>query len=196
MRSLCIIALVSTLVTLSASQSSITSPPEKVVEQLWAMATRGGLLTRDGRKSASKLFVRSIDFAEPNLIRVVSNSYGVAPAMINGDTAKLVVWCKEIGKIDSKLRFTPAPNSPSYKTARGYTVVLPTSKLRTYASDGKTLVGETKGAPEWKIDGPPDDQFTTVNTAIRYVLEKRDSATDSTMKDNADNTLTILKRYH
>ena len=196
MRRLCIVALISTLATLSAGQSSLILSPEKVVEQLWAMATRGELLTPHGRKIASKLFLRPVDSAEPNVVRVVSNSYDVAPAMIKGNKAKQVVWYTEVGKIDSNLHFTPALKSSSYKTARAYGLILSSSNLRTYGPDGKTLVGETKGAPEWKIDGQPDDQFTTVNTAIRYVLEKRDAATDNITKDTADKTLLILKRYH
>jgi len=50
------------------------------------------------------------------------------------------------------------------------------------------------GYREWQIQGAPDPSvtWTTVNTAIRYVLEKREQATDPTLRKNADQTLIKL----
>ena len=62
--------------------------------------------------------------------------------------------------------------------------------------DGQKVVKEMKGpALEWQIDGSLEKSWTTVNTAIRYVLEGRSKTTDPATKKNADKTLEALLHY-
>ena len=46
-----------------------------------------------------------------------------------------------------------------------------------------------EGSPLW----PP---WTTVNTAIRYVLEQKAKATDAAVKKNADETIEAMLALH
>jgi hypothetical protein len=70
--------------------------------------------------------------------------------------------------------------------------------LSYYGPDGKTKVGDRviPGTHVWMIYGSLDQPWTTVNTAIRYVLEKRDKTKDSELINNANRTLDILKTLH
>jgi hypothetical protein len=45
------------------------------------------------------------------------------------------------------------------------------------------------GPRAWQIEGPQGAPWTTVNTAIRYVLEMRAKAKDPQIKRNADDTI-------
>jgi hypothetical protein len=177
-------------------QSSIHISPEKVVEQLWDMAMIGELLTPHGRKKASRFFAQPTPLPDHNAIRVFSNSYGIAPAKIEGTTARLIVWCTDVGTIDAHLRFIPSPPPKSYKTARGYNLILAPVAEKTYGTAGKKRTSEKQGPAEWKIDAPQGDSFTTVNTAIRYVLEARNHTADRAVKKNANRTLASLLKYH
>jgi hypothetical protein len=197
MRRLFITLISITIVAIGASpQSPPPNPSEKVVDQLWRMAAAGDLLTTKGWNTASRFFTQPSSLPERKTIRIVSNSYGVASPQISGNTAKLIVWCEDVGKIDPEFRFTPAPPSTSEKTGYGYSLILSPSLLKVYGPDGKTLISERKGLPEWRIAGPQGEAFTTVNTAIRYVLENGAKSKNPLIKKNAEETIAALLKYH
>src|SRR5262249_33433340 len=130
---------------------------------------------------------------------VISNSYWVDRPRIEGTTARVVVWYDEIGSIDSALRFTPAPTAHDpcvTGMAVEYEVVLAPSRLKMFAADGRTLLREMEGLPEWQIKGGQQQPWTTVNTAIRYVIERRRKTTEPAVQQNADKTIAALLRYH
>jgi hypothetical protein len=65
-----------------------------------------------------------------------------------------------------------------------------------YGSDGKTLVEKRPtGAGVWLIKGTQAPPLTTVNTAVRYVLEMREKTTDQATKENASQTLAQLLKF-
>jgi len=173
--------------------------PREVVEQLWNMATQGYLLNRNDAARASRLFSQSDAPPKTRKFKVISNSYWVDRPRFEGTTAKVAVEYDEIGSIDSSLRFTPAPSTsdPCMRfMGVDYELVFAPRRLKTFSADGKTLVREVDGSPEWQIKGSPQAPWTTVNTAIRYVLERRRKATDPTVQKNADRTIATLLRYH
>jgi phage host-nuclease inhibitor protein Gam len=53
---------------------------------------------------------------------------------------------------------------------------------------------KSTGQVAWRITEPRDFRWTTVNTAIRYVLEKRNKTTDPVIRENADRTIKALLR--
>ena len=66
-----------------------------------------------------------------------------------------------------------------------------------YGPDGKTLVEKrATGALVWVIKGAQGPPVTTVNTAIRYVLEMRQKTTNQIIKANASQTLAQLLKLH
>jgi hypothetical protein len=127
----------------------------------------------------------------------MSNDWG--PAFQVGsreDAAEVDLGYFAIGKIDSALRYTNTP-SKYMKTGFAYHLIPVPSYQEMMGPDGKTLIEKRPvGYREWQIQGSLDSQWTTVNTAIRYVLEKRDKAIDPTIKKNADRTLAMLLQMH
>jgi hypothetical protein len=79
-----------------------------------------------------------------------------------------------------------------------YHLVFAATHWTMFKSDGKALTAkeERPGPEEWQIKGPVGLPWTTVNTAIRYVLEKREKATDPLIRMNGDETLARLLKLH
>jgi hypothetical protein len=65
-----------------------------------------------------------------------------------------------------------------------------------YGPNGKLIEKKPIGSRFWQIQGSPGLPWTTVNTAIRYVLEMRDKTSDPAIKKNTDQTLAELMKLH
>jgi hypothetical protein len=171
--------------------------PREVVERLWAMAMRGELLTEEGWNRVAGLFTVPQARASNAPILVVSNYYGVNSDQRTASTADVQMEYVNCGQIDRQLRYSPAPKTGALKTSFGYRLISVPTYINMYGADGKTVVErKPTGATAWQIEGPPPPPWTTVNTAIRYVLEMRDKATDPVVKKNADATLAKLRTLH
>jgi hypothetical protein len=99
----------------------------------------------------------------------------------------------DMGKIDSSLRYTP-PKTEFVET--GFLYHLVAVPAYSNGSDGKLVDKKPIGSRLWQIQGSPRPPWTTVNTAIRYVLEMRNKTTDPAIKKNADQTLAELMKLH
>jgi hypothetical protein len=196
----------------SASESAPT-PPTQIVDQLWTMATTGELLTAKGKREAAALYLHPGSASKDNSFRVVSNFWGPAAEIERSEnSARVYLGYSPAGTIDAALRYTPPPAPPKMviKFAMDYHLVLgPTHSTTTllersgsvkqkngYIAPTWRVTGTrtVEGPPAWKIEGPWEQPFLTVNAAIRYVLEMRDTTKDPTIKQNADKTLAILLR--
>jgi len=171
--------------------------PEGVVDEIWRMATQGQLLTAEGWRIAGGFFTEPRPFPANETILVVCNEWGPAYEMRSvGNTKEIVVGYWDAGSIDAKLRYTPPEKTGYVKTAFAYSLVTAPSYLMMYGSDGKTLVEKRPtGAGVWLIKGTQAPPLTTVNTAVRYVLEMREKTTDQTTKENASQTLAQLLKF-
>jgi hypothetical protein len=117
------------------------------------------------------------------------------------DTSDVVVSTNSLGDLDSSLRLS---NYPSYRLLPGsasacygdykfgFELLLSDMHLEI-ARDG--AVKQSTGPYAWKLEYPSFEPLVRLDTAIRYVTERRDKTTDPAIKKNADKTLTILKRY-
>jgi hypothetical protein len=171
--------------------------PNEVVDEIWRMATQGQLLTPEGWRIAGGFFTEPRPFPANEKILVVCNEWGPAYEMRPvGDGKEIAVGYWDAGTIDAKLRYTPPPKTEFVKTAFAYTLVTTPSYMMMYGPGGKTLVEERpSGSRVWLIKGAQSQPITTVNTAIRYVLERREKATDSETKENASQTLIHLLKF-
>jgi hypothetical protein len=166
------------------------------------MATRGELLTSEGWNRASALFTVPQPRPTNKPLFVVSNYYGINYYNVKENRAEIQMEYADCGQIDSALHYSPPQKTQAFKTSFQYRLVSVPTYLMMYGSDGKTLVEKKPtGASAWQIEGPqtegpPPLPWTTVNTAIRYVLEMRDKATDPAIKKNADETLAKLKKLN
>jgi hypothetical protein len=189
--------------TEKATQDSPNCPiegrsPNEVVDELWRMATQGELLTPDGWRRAGGFFTKPTPYLDNKVVQVRSNYWG--PAAVtnsNNQRAEVFLGYLDLGKIDSALRYSDAPEPHYMKMAMNYRLVSVPGYIFTHGPDGKTLLyKKPTGKCGWQIEGGPGPQWATVNTAIRYVLEARDRAHDEAIRKNADQTLSKLKRLH
>jgi hypothetical protein len=171
--------------------------PKEVVDELWSTATRGELLTPEGWDKASRTFFTNPAPPPGNkVILVVSNYWGPAYEMSRRtDTVDVAVGYIDCGKIDSALVYTPAPKTDAVKTGMLYHLITTPTYSMMYGHDGKTVVEKKPlGSRVWRIQGSPGLPRTTVNTAIRYVLQMRKKTKDPVVRQNADRTLNELMK--
>jgi len=103
----------------------------------------------------------------------------------------------QLGKLDSNLRFEDAPDDPcGTKDFAMRKLTLASTFTFMYASDGTTLTAKKPFYPAWQLKDPVGWRWTTVNTAIRYIMEMRSKTSDPEIKKNADKTISTLMRYH
>lgn len=170
----------------------------EVVDELWRMATEGELLTPEGWSEACKLYTNPTPFPGNKVILIMSNSWGLSSEhRLKNETVAVELGYTDVGKIDSLLRFTPSPKAEFMKTVLSYNVVAVPAFYWMTGPDGKTPV-EKKfvGYRVWQIEGTLGLPWTTVNTAIRYVLEVRNKTADPIIKKNAEQTLAELLEFH
>jgi hypothetical protein len=169
----------------------------EVVDEVWRIATQGGLLTAEGWSKACGFFTTPVPFPGDKEFLIVSNDWGPAYDFKKGEGTDIELGYIDRGKIDSALRYTPPPKIEFIKTAFQYYLTTVPAYMMMYGPDGKTLVEKKPvGYRVWQIKGSPGTPWTTVNTAIRYVLEKRAATSDPVIKRNADATLAQLLTLH
>lgn len=194
------LALIMFSVLFAMAQSPVGSglSAKEVVDRLWKEATEGELLSRDGWNRASRFFVKQGNFPENTPVRIVSNNWAVGRFSVDNDTAEVDVEYWDAEMLDPSLRYSPPPRTGFYKTAEVFHLVFRPTHWTMFKSDRKTIIGKEEriGPTEWQIKEPPGLPWTTVNTAIRYVLEKREKATDPVIKHNADETIPKLLKLH
>jgi hypothetical protein len=180
---------------LAAQNNPLVPTPQEVVERLWSAATQGELLTPQGWQNAARLFADLGTVSRNSTFTVMSNYYGVNRISVERDTAEVDMECANLGQINSALRFTPSSAPHSAKTSLRYRLVFAPTRLVTYSSTGQ-IVRESKGISQWQIQDPQSQPFTTVNTAIRYILELRVKIKDPAVRKNADETIAKLLTLH
>ena len=180
------------------SQAAIAGPsPGDLVNELWMGATKGDLLSAEGRKATARFYVPADTPPQNSSFLVMSNDWAVGPIIVKGETAQLVVGYVAAGKIDSMLRYRPPPRIPYMKTGIVYHLTLVPGYSVMYGADGKTIASKKpSGTRYWLIEDPRGTPWTTVNTAVRYVLETRAKTTDPVIRKNADETLAKLLQLH
>jgi len=163
------------------------------------MAGSDGRRPSDARRlESSRLFVQHDPFPTNGAVRIVSNGWGVDHSAVSNDTAEVDMEYADAGTIDASLSYSPPPRSEAYKTALVFHLVLAPTHWTMFRTDGKAITSkeERTGPTEWQIEEPAGLPWTTVNTAIRYVLEMRDKSTDPVIERNADDTLAKLLKLH
>jgi hypothetical protein len=170
--------------------------PTEVVDEMWRWATQGLLFTQDGWSKLDALFMSPARFTENKKILIVSNDWGPAyDYKVRDDHAEIAVGYIDMGNIDSELRYTPPMKTEFVKTAFLYHLSAVPAYSTMYSADGKAEK-KSIGSRAWKIQGSPDIPWTTVNTAIRYVLEMRTKTENPAKKKNADETISKLLSLH
>jgi len=172
--------------------------PKDVVEQLWDMAASGQMV--NNWEPAARLFSEPGPWPSDRTVRVFSDYWWVEYFECSNEPEAAVVvnthWDRTPGVIDSRLHFTPPPQS-SVQAGIGYRLVMQTRRMYYWDADGKPIPAKPLPEPKrWLIQGPPPSPFLTVTAAVRYVLEERVKTTDPVIMKNADETLKTLLEMH
>lgn len=191
-----ILSLGAKLVPQSMGKDLPRTPPKETIDQMWKRATAGEFLPPNGWAMYSGYFLHPLPADHKKIIRIVSNSWGVFTAYTNGTDAQVSVGCAAIGTIDAALKFTPAPPNPYAKAVCVFNLVLAPTRSEIYmaGSNGRTAEQQHQGPPAWQIVDAQGPAFTTVNTAIRYVLQTEKATENPAIKKNAEKALSILLR--
>jgi hypothetical protein len=190
-----LIALIACSVIGAAAQSQLgPDSPRDVVDQVWKRATEGELLRADGWSHASQFYLQHDDFPVNSPVRIVSNYWGVEHSSVSNNTAEVDLAYTDAGTVDASLKYSPPPRAKYCKTGLIFRLVFAPTHRTMIKSDGTRE--ERPSYPDWQIKEPIGLPWTTVNTAIRYVLEKREKTTDPVIRKNADETLARLLKWH
>jgi hypothetical protein len=201
----CFLGLAATLAVALAVPIAAQTPivlgggPRDVVELYWNLGVRGELLTPEGWKRSSGNFKPPNPLPQDGSFDVFSNDYGIDAARVTADTAIVQVGFMNVGRIDALLRYNgplPVP-SAVLETAFLFRLAITPVYNVMYGPDGKTIIEKKQtGNSAWTITEPKLKPWTTVNTAIRHVLEMRNKTADPVIKKNADETLAKLLTLH
>lgn len=184
--------------------------PDRVVEHVWRLATRGELLTPQGWDKATRAFFvypspiagSRVGLIPPDGkdISIMSNDWGIVDCEIDGNKARVVVEYYDDGTINSSLKYIPGKEPPPIgKSSMVFTLVLaPTHKVTMYkpVENGFEYGSVVTGPPAWQIEHPRGPRWATINTVIRYVLEMKNATRDPAIRANAHATLSKLLRLH
>lgn len=121
---------------------------------------------------------------------VVGDDCSVREMWARGNHAEVAVTYRELGRIDSSLRYS-APDPRIRKVVRRYQLILAAAPIGT----GESTV-EPPGPRGWRIQNPPSFLLAGPNAAIQYVNRMRDDARSPIRKKNAEATLGQLKSLH
>jgi hypothetical protein len=185
----------------SGGEQAAKKPPKEVLQEFVKMELGGARLSAEGRRKTERFFVHSSGLSQDGKILVFSDDYEFHEKAVTENRAELYVFFRDFyGQIDPKLRFElAAAYSPSHMLIKhggtvDYSLVRTnkTSRLDPGVEEPK----EATGPEEWRIEHAPLNYTTSLATAIRYVTEMREKATDPVIKKNAEQTLTKLKKLH
>ncbi|MGB6484639.1 MAG: hypothetical protein WBE86_14225 [Candidatus Acidiferrales bacterium] len=180
--------------TVTAGQKS----PVDVVRDFMKIETTGRRLTIDGRRTASVFFIRP---TSPYGNRVINVIWDYEPTDVE-ETAHTEYWAEvtadttEVGQLDSTLRFKRITMPRRVvKTIDFLNFELVLTDKRWTRDQFGLMSGSVTQPLQWEIlDGPEQDIYITIDTALRYVAEMRTKTSDPVIRKNADSTLAELKR--
>lgn len=175
-------------------QGESSTTPQQLVRDFFKFEAGGGRLTTEGWREANKFFVDPIAVPPKEQLYVIDQHYAVwdHDRSLKDGTVRVTVGVGFQGQIDSELRLIPVQGQG------GGRVMLDLTQTKHYwepAPDGK--VKEVTGLPQWRIKPSSVGAmvFLETDTAIRYVREMRQKATDPAIRRNADKTIATLSRY-
>jgi hypothetical protein len=173
------------LLALAQLQLSTPMPPKQVVEHFCQLDAQGKQLTPDGWREIMGLL------AYPNPRRqqriFVVKDFVVSEPLISGSNADVYVDYIKVGEIDPVWEdFSPLP---ALKMRATFHLIL-TDQRPGMGRMGPR--GPASTSTGWRIEGPPPEPHLTVEGAIWYMINVRNTAQNQIIKKNADMTITSL----
>lgn len=189
------IFLVSAMRIGAADSRSEVESPQMIVKQLCEMDARGERLTRQGWYEAAPMFLRSQPFSTNRADVIVKRGDCQAiSSEIHGNEATVGVEYLTIGRLDPSMRLSWDTRPPGPVKLRSFYTLVFTNAYWVVTGQNHTIQ-HVNGPSEWKIKEFQPEQVVSIAAAIRYVRAVEQTATDPTVKRNAEQTMAILSRY-
>jgi hypothetical protein len=169
---------------------NLQQSPKAALLEFCTAETNGKGLTRGGWKQLTAFFVRPLPWRKDKIH--IAKDLVVSDAAVEGGKADLYVEYIDLGELDSLLRYTNDFPGGSIEVRVGYKLVLGNKYWKF--EDGEAATKEATGSTKWRIDDSHPDQWITVDTAIRFLTNTLDTATDEVIRRNAMRSLAALKR--
>jgi len=180
-----LLALVSAI---AESPKKEPRPTERLIKQYQKLVAEGALLSPEGWKRASKLFVRSDPYPVNGEIQIVSTGGLIGEDWAKEDRAQVETkWNDAFGTIDSALRFKAAYEGGSIGMIQTFNLV---HQLGVAENNFKANAHPGAG---WKIEETLKARSATIPAAIKYLERMRDQSTDPILRNNASRTIHILQ---
>jgi hypothetical protein len=165
--------------------AEITAPgqesPRQVLDTFCEMDAQGKELTAEGWREVRSIFTQPR--ATPDDRIIVIRDFVVSRPAPFKDGVTFYIEYVYVGQLDKKgPRFTRLPDP----YPRGPVKVRIEYILKQTDGGGKL--------PKWRIDGSPREPHISIDTAIRYVTEIRNGATNPAIVKSADQAIAALKR--
>lgn len=162
--------------------------PKAMIEQLLQIAIDGNMLTPEGWNKTGVLFMHPSPQPHDKPITVIGNDYSVREIWTRGNQAELSVTYRDLGRIDSSLRYSP-PDARFPRIVVRYRLI-----LKGEPAPAGRGTGKMGGPREWRIANAQSSLWTGLNAAIRYVTEMSQKASDPVIKKNGAQTLVTLMK--
>ena len=168
-------------------------PTELVVTKYERLVEQGAFLSARGWERASKIYDSAKPYDPDGTIFLMSTGGALGENWNDGAQAEVETkWTDYLGSVDRDLKYK-APQGP-HVTMTGYQFKLRfTDTYRLLDPNGK-LLRETVGQREWKVAGPLSTRWATIDKALAYVVNARNSTDNPVMKKNAERTIRILRK--
>lgn len=170
----------------SLSAQSVMKPsesPKATVDDFLAAVMKGGLQTPNGWEQANGFFAHRRPMPDGKSITVIGADYSTQLAWARGNHAEVVVTCRELGQIDSLLRYQPMASK------RRITVRY---ELLLTGASARTGTAQVTGPRQWRLQNIQRAVWTGLPAAVRYVSEAQANTNNPLIKKNAERTLSQL----
>lgn len=164
--------------------------PAQSVQELWRSATSGSTLNpQDWRNVQKGHFSQESAWPSDGAIRIFSNEWTIVSCKSDGHKAEVVVTTAEAGLLNDSLKFIPSQQG-LFTVQKRYNLVLAPTHWYTRKPD-LTIDREMTGPARWQVEGA-ETPWTTINSAIKYILAKSLTSRDPVFKQNAGEALEKL----
>ena len=168
--------------------------PREVLELYRKVDSRGGRLSPSGWREAAGFFVKP-SLPPQDMVMTVMTGERVTGVKVMDNRAELWVLFSGEGRIDASGRFTrvitPGLNGPAAVEQQYFLILTDTHWELGAAGEAPTQV---KGPLEWRIETFESEPRITVEAAIHYLRELRDSTKDPKVRKNANHSIATLRR--
>lgn len=172
-------------VSLSAQSAMKPSEsPKATVDDFLAAVMQGGLQTANGWEQANGFFAHRNSVPDGKLMTVIGADYSTQLAWVRGNHAEVVVTYRELGQIDSFLR---------YQLMASTRRIIARYELIRMGS-GTASAAQGTSPRQWRLQNIQRAFWTGLPGAVRYVSEAKANANSPLIKKNADITLSRKRR--